>query len=62
MLVNCHGPIHDSQALLNASEFLRCKLKPGMGRALLDKVRLECQPGPHQRSTAPAVKAQLPNA
>src|SRR5690554_7922819 len=58
--VRFQGPIQLSHLEVGARSRLRLSHTAGMGRALLERIRLDCQPGPHQRSMAPAPDTQLP--
>ena len=44
------GPIQLSHLLPNGSVKFLSMVIAGMGRALLERIRLPSQPGPHQRS------------
>src|SRR5690606_26503012 len=58
--VNVQGPSQLNQELSGANARLRFNHIPGTGRALLERIRLDCQPGPHHRSISPAPITQLP--
>ena len=61
-VVRFHGPIQLSHFVSNGVLRLRCRVIPGLGRALLDRMELASLPGPHQRCCQPAVTIQLPSA
>jgi len=59
--VKSQWPSQWSHFVSNGAVELRSIVKAGIGRALLDRIRLDCQPGPHQRSVIAAASIQLPS-
>src|SRR5699024_178765 len=55
-----HGPSQLLGPQLLRRGWPRFTHTPGTGRALVERMTLLCQPGPHQRSMAPAPNTQLP--
>ncbi len=58
--VKRHGPTQRRMRHSGASDSARSSISAGSGRALLERMRLPCCPGPHQRSSAFTPSSQLP--
>ena len=56
-----HGPTQRSHRVFGAAELARSRPIPGIGLALVDKIKLLSHPGPHHRSCWPSVTHQLPS-
>ncbi|MFO1409015.1 MAG: hypothetical protein U1F06_01360 [Steroidobacteraceae bacterium] len=59
-VVSRQGPIQRSQRDSNGTDSARSIEIAGIGRALLERIRLFCEPGPHQRSIRFWLNNQLP--
>ncbi len=59
-VVNRHGPNHRSTGKSKGSLRMRSSDNAGIGRALVERIRLPSYPGPHQRSRWFTLNSQLP--